>query len=279
MIARMIVAFGGGMDLLSDNILFTQCRSYDYIYKIFFFACTLERIRVWPCRPFIGDIMLRILMWSHCENKIVSWQYLAQQAQDINSTNENVKKIAHSKRSYCGHRAPRSFNSLGLDWWHQQFLLLKGSFSLNYLYDGRMLHIRLDFRRSLCSACLPEKRRLDAWPADRVCAVICLCMYVCVCVCLCMYGRNLWRKNKNFKFSTLKRSRTRSQAESNSAFASALLKFILKKKKFMLPDLPARSGQASFWLVEMNNVSFTSPAVFSGMSGGSFPEAAAGNRA
>jgi len=142
-------------------------------------ACTLERIRAWPCRPFIGDIMLRIFMWSHCENKIVSWQYLAQQAQDINSTNENVKKIAQGKRSYCGHRAPRSFNSLGLDWWHQQFLLLKGSYSLNYRYDGRMLHIRLG------SACLPEKRRLDAWPADRVCAVIYVCM--CVFMYVCMY--------------------------------------------------------------------------------------------
>jgi len=43
MIARMIVAFGGGMVLFSDNILFTQCRSYDYIYKIFFFACMYIR--------------------------------------------------------------------------------------------------------------------------------------------------------------------------------------------------------------------------------------------
>ena len=47
----------------------------------------------------------------------------------------------------------------------------------------------------------------------------------------------------------------------------------------MLPDPPALSGQASFWLVEINNVSFTSPAVFSGMSAGSFSETAAGNRA
>ena len=51
------------------------------------------------------------------------------------------------------------------------------------------------------------------------------------------------------------------------------------RTRTLIRSLPARSGQASYWLVEFNNVSFTSSAVFPGMSAGSFSETAACNRA
>lgn len=66
-------------------------------------------------------------------------------------------------------------------------------------------------------------------------------MYVCMDV---IYDV----KNKNSKFSTLPKSRTRSQAESNSAFASALWKFILKKTNLCcLICLLDLGRQASDW--------------------------------